>query len=580
MQSPMFTIRLCAAGFVLSLGTASTVSAQSDSCATATVVPAGDYTGNTASATNDGSASCGESGSSADVWYRFTAASVSRLTVETCGSGYDTVVSLHSACPGTSSNELACSDDTCGVGSRVRADLSAGQSVLIRIAGWQGQTGAFNLHVASGPIPEGGADAYIGELAEMRQFGREGDVIGCGIDTPLCNAGDEPLDWFANPDPRHPIAVFNFYRRSASRLEQIGQSWAKHGFGAAQQDVCGFGCIPHPNSTRLGAGCSDTYDAGTNAAFNFLGPRSEINPWTGTYLFEGSYLDEHSGDPHDSIDHRLQIHDADLAAIGPEITYICEVYIVCHDDVDHLNSVAWEAVDLSGAPGDDWTFDVSAAQTQIGPAINSWTGASQVAIPPQPVDDGRCFLSWKTTANGNGTWHYEYALLNLDMDRGVQALKINMPASVTLTNIGFHAVEAHGEGLSNAPWTATRDAGGLTWATQTFGQNPLANALRWGTMYNYWFDAGIAPGTGSATLDIFKPGTPTSLSATGVQTPGGSCVGDLNGDGVVDLADLATLLAHFGAGGATGADGDLDGDQDVDLADLAQLLSAFGTTCN
>ena len=40
---------------------------------------------------------------------------------------------------------------------------------------------------------QGGADAYIGEMADMRQFGRVGGVIGCAIDSPLCNAGDEPL---------------------------------------------------------------------------------------------------------------------------------------------------------------------------------------------------------------------------------------------------------------------------------------------------------------------------------------------------------------------------------------------------
>jgi hypothetical protein len=55
---------------------------------------------------------------------------------------------------------------------------------------------------------------------------------------------------------------------------------------------------------------------------------------------------------------------------------------------------------------------------------------------------------------------------------------------------------------------------------------------------------------------------------------------DLDGDGEVDLSDLATLLAHFGvSSGAQHDDGDLDEDTDVDLSDLAVMLSQFGTTC-
>jgi hypothetical protein len=55
--------------------------------------------------------------------------------------------------------------------------------------------------------------------------------------------------------------------------------------------------------------------------------------------------------------------------------------------------------------------------------------------------------------------------------------------------------------------------------------------------------------------------------------------GDINGDGSVNLADLALLLASFGqCFGDPGflANADVDGDNCVSLADLAILLAHFG----
>ena len=59
-----------------------------------------------------------------------------------------------------------------------------------------------------------------------------------------------------------------------------------------------------------------------------------------------------------------------------------------------------------------------------------------------------------------------------------------------------------------------------------------------------------------------------------------ACAGDVNGDGIVDLSDLAILLSHFGeTGGSDPSHGDLNDDGNVDLTDLALLLSLFGTAC-
>jgi len=52
---------------------------------------------------------------------------------------------------------------------------------------------------------------------------------------------------------------------------------------------------------------------------------------------------------------------------------------------------------------------------------------------------------------------------------------------------------------------------------------------------------------------------------------------DLDGDGVVDAADLASLIAAWGVCPASGdCPADLDGDGSVGASDLASLIAAWG----
>ncbi len=57
------------------------------------------------------------------------------------------------------------------------------------------------------------------------------------------------------------------------------------------------------------------------------------------------------------------------------------------------------------------------------------------------------------------------------------------------------------------------------------------------------------------------------------------CLGDTNGDNVVNFTDLNTVLAAFGQTGA-GNPGDVDGNGTVDFSDLNTVLSNFGLDCN
>lgn len=63
---------------------------------------------------------------------------------------------------------------------------------------------------------------------------------------------------------------------------------------------------------------------------------------------------------------------------------------------------------------------------------------------------------------------------------------------------------------------------------------------------------------------------------------GPACVGDVNDDGVRDLADLTALLAAFGSSSGNpnfNAGADLDNDGSITLADLTLVLSNFGVPC-
>ena len=57
------------------------------------------------------------------------------------------------------------------------------------------------------------------------------------------------------------------------------------------------------------------------------------------------------------------------------------------------------------------------------------------------------------------------------------------------------------------------------------------------------------------------------------------CYGDINGDNLINLDDLAQLLGHYGQTGASYEDGDLNGDGTINLDDLAGLLGVYGHPC-
>ena len=71
-------------------------------------------------------------------------------------------------------------------------------------------------------------------------------------------------------------------------------------------------------------------------------------------------------------------------------------------------------------------------------------------------------------------------------------------------------------GYSSDPWTFTKGFTSATWNCETFVQNQNANAIRFGTLYNFRFDSTAPPAETTANIGFFKTGSPISVK---VQAP-------------------------------------------------------------
>jgi hypothetical protein len=132
------------------------------------VVPNSSHTGCTIGATIDGGQTCMvSSNGTPDVWYQLVAPCTGTITLDTFGSSLDTVLSVHSGCPGTILNVIGCDDDFAPFlpYSLVTVPVTAGQVYRIRVAGKGGAVGQFTLNVGdcAPPCPADlNADGVVG----------------------------------------------------------------------------------------------------------------------------------------------------------------------------------------------------------------------------------------------------------------------------------------------------------------------------------------------------------------------------------------------------------------------------------
>ena len=527
-----------------------------DDCANAAPIAGeGVFDFDTSSATTDGGLDCLQIYD--DIWFAWTAPATETYRVETCGLlGWDSALALYddAGCPPGSS--LDCNDDSCGLQSLVFVNASAGASYLIRVGSFAaggGGVGQFRIS-EGGPgwdceNPPVGPDVIVGNITSILGWGTVGTKSAYSFGATACNVGDSEMPW-EGPTNRHPLIAPNLYRLEAGRIEQIGLGWIKHGFGSATENYC-CACQAPGDNQIMGIGCADTYSASINGdqdGFDWgngtiaggLGPRSDVNPLTGVFPFP--YTD--AGQSGDAIYKRLQVELSDLdPSLHPSALYFAEVHYITQDDAapgNGYNNASYRRAVVTGFSSGAWDLALT-DQTEVPlPAVHAWRDQSPNVVL-NTVDDpegGRFTLASLATDNGDGTWDYEYALHNLNSNLAADGFSVPIEPGTSVNGVGFHDVDYHsGEAYDGTDWPGMVLAGRVEWAT--VGSDPLANALRWGTSYNFRFTADRPPVTAATTIELFGPGSNDSVQVDAV-VPENDC-------GIVSYCEGAANSAGPGA---------------------------------
>jgi hypothetical protein len=388
------------------------------------------------------------------------------------------------------------------------------------------------LAAQSNTVP--GLNGRLTQVDSLTFYGRRGAAypngeVGMAMLNEMCNPGSVEIPWYAAMSPDHPKFAFLITRESSGRMVQINNwSFCKHAFISTNyQGPCGT-CNPGSSGgTRMGLNCADTYGAGNNGDPYYLGPPSEIDPWLGVWTPLGSYFDR--GDPDvgppanhdgnrslsqsqvaafDNVKNRVIVQEQDLSVAGARYFYGIQLIHQGESETTRGDNNASRGF-TPAYGGGSWSFSNNSVGMSYGSILQHWQGVT-LNSARNGNDDGTFYVGVVVTQVGN-VYHYEYAVHNVNNNRGAASLRIPLCSSSVVTNAGFKDID------SNAlnDWTAARQGNEFVFSA------PAGSPQNWNTIYNFWFDCTSAPFPGMVHIDEARIGPGNLTVDVNAPVPGG-----------------------------------------------------------
>jgi hypothetical protein len=165
-------------------------------------------------------------------------------------------------------------------------------------------------------------------------------------------------------------------------------------------------------------------------------------------------------------------------------------------------------------------WGINASAYKLGPAIDRWvdpqTPPANAMNSELAVGEGHAKLAVKVTDNGDGSWRYDYAVMNLDFARavtqgaepnlrvvsnkGFDRFSVPLPAGVVVSATRF----SDGDLDASNDWAVDTSGGRVSWTA------PGAT-LDWGSLYAFSLTANSTPLAAVGNLRVAQAGSPAAF---------------------------------------------------------------------